>query len=440
MIPQMLVLALVFTLMGVGLGIITGLIPGIHVNTVALLLMVSAPVSLGFASIFAGALSLPASVSSILISCLIVGNLITHSFLDFIPSALFGAPDEETALSVLPAHRMVLEGRGMEAIRLSAGGSIRAVLMALLLLFPAYLFFGPLGGYSAIQPYIAYILMLIVAVLIIGELRKGKRYPVYALLIFALSGIFGWILLEDGVFNAAPMPIEAMRESAPLFAGLTGMFGIAGLLQSLGVAGLEPGDERKSPEQRNMFKSSFIGTAAGALVGWFPGVTSASATILASDISRRTDGEDFIVSMSAVNTSNSVFVILALFVIGKARSGAIGVVKSLTHPAIWSSTSSPPSLMFLLLFSAVISGALAYPLTKIFGYFFLSRMEKADYSRLSAYILLFVLVLVLVLAGPLGLFVASIAAMMGLIPPLTGVSRVHLMGFLILPTIVYFLI
>jgi putative membrane protein len=38
-----------------------------------------------------------------------------------------------------------------------------------------------------------------------------------------------------------------------------------------------------------------------------------------------------------------------------------------------------------------------------------------------------------------GLFVASVAAMLGLIPPLAGISRVHLMGFLILPTMLYFL-
>ena len=195
----------------------------------------------------------------------------------------------------------------------------------------------------------------------------------------------------------------------------------------------------RSREERKMLKSSFIGAVAGALVGWFPGVTSASATVLASDISGKTDGEDFIVSVSAVNTSNAVFVILALFVIGKARSGAMGVVKDLTSPDMWSSLSSPPSLLFLLLFSALVAGAIAYPLTIFFGSFFLPRMERLDYSRISVVILGLVLLLVVLLAGPLGLFVASVAAMLGLIPPLTGTGRVHLMGFLILPTIIYFL-
>ena len=143
--------------------------------------------------------------------------------------------------------------------------------------------------------------------------------------------------------------------------------------------------------------------------------------------------------MSAVNTSNAVFVILALFVIGKARSGSIKVVKELAQPNIWANPSCPPSLLFLLLFSAVLAGAIAYPLTLFFGSFFISRMEKTDYSRLSSLILVFVLALVLILAGPMGFFTASVAAMLGLIPPLTGTSRVHLMGFLILPTIIYFI-
>ena len=439
MVLDMLVLALLFTLMGVGFGIITGLIPGIHVNTVALLLMVSAPLSIGFASHVSEIMSVPPEYAVFLISCLIVGNLITHTFLDFIPSALFGAPDEDMALSVLPAHRMVLEGRGMDAIRLSAGGSIRAVLMALLLLFPAFLFFGPAGGYLFLRPYTAYILILIVSVLIIGEYRKGRMFPVYATAIFLLSGLFGWVVLTGNLFGSEPLIAEPMRESAPLFSGLTGLFGLASLIQSLGVAGLEPGDERDRKSEKSMLKSSLIGTLAGALVGWFPGVTSASATVLASDISRKTDGEDFIVSMSAVNTSNAFFVILALFVIGKARSGAIGVVKALTMPGMWTGSGAPPAFLFLLLFSGVVAGAFAYPLTLLFGSFFLRRMERWNYSRLNTCILLFVLSLILILAGPVGVFVASIAAMMGLIPPLSGVSRVHLMGFLILPTILYFI-
>jgi len=436
---EILILALVFTLIGVLFGIITGLVPGIHVNTVAVILMVSAPLALGFASHVSRYLWVPEEYAVMLISCLIVGNLITHTFLDFIPSALFGAPDEDTSLSVLPAHRMVLEGRGKAAIRLSAGGSIRAILISFILLVPAYVFFGPLGGYDKIVPYMAYVLIAIVSVLIIGECRKGAKYPLYALVIFVFSGIFGWIVLNGALFDTAPVLIEPMRESAPLFSGLTGLFGVAALIQSLGVAGLEPGDERKGDEKRGLLKSSFIGAAAGALVGWFPGVTSASATVLASDISGNTDGEDFIVSMSAVNTSNAIFVILALFVIGKARSGALGVVKSLTGPSLWTDTNSPPSLLFLLLFSAVVAGAVAYPLTILLGSLFLSKMEKTDYSKASVIILLFVLCLIFVLAGPLGLFVASVAAMLGLIPPLTGISRVHLMGFLILPTIIYFL-
>jgi hypothetical protein len=175
MIPGMLLLAVLFTVAGIGLGIFTGLIPGIHVNTLAILLMVSAPVALGIAASTAEYLSLPASTAPALMSCLIVGNLITHSFLDFIPSALFGAPDEETALSVIPSHRMIMEGRGMGAIKLSAGGSIRAVLMSLVLLFPAYIFFSPLGGYSMISPYMAYFLMLISAILIFSEMKKGIK-------------------------------------------------------------------------------------------------------------------------------------------------------------------------------------------------------------------------------------------------------------------------
>jgi TctA family transporter len=42
-------------------------------------------------------------------------------------------------------------------------------------------------------------------------------------------------------------------------------------------------------------------------------------------------------------------------------------------------------------------------------------------------------VVIFVLEGPLGLFVAALATCIGLVPPVAGVRRVHLMGCVLLP-------
>ena len=81
---------------GVMLGSLTGLIPGFHVNNVALILLALSPALLD--------LGIPlASVAAIIVS---TGTV--HTFLNYIPSALIGAPDGDTALSLLPGHRMLL--------------------------------------------------------------------------------------------------------------------------------------------------------------------------------------------------------------------------------------------------------------------------------------------------------------------------------------------
>ena len=431
-----------FTIIGVSLGIITGLVPGIHVNTVATLVLVFSPALIGFSLVFSSIFGMDSGNALLLLSAMIVGNLITHTFLDFIPSALFGAPDEDMALSVLPAHRMILRGEGRKAIFLSATGSLYAVLIAMILIIPAYIFFGVLHGYEKLEPYIPYILMLFVTVLIAEESRKSRKHSLYALAMFIFSGIFGWIVLNGNLFSSSPMLFDDVRESAGIFSGLLGLFGLPALIQSMGITGNLSGASENTGKREggeNDLKHSFLGTISGAFVGWFPGVTSASATVLAANLSGESDEKSFITMMSAVNTSNAVFVILALFVIGKARSGALKVVQSLISPEIWNNPLSPPSAIFLLLFSVSIAAALAYPLTLFFGDFFLKRMERIEYRRMSLIILMFLTIVAIVLAGPMGIYVAAIGAMIGIIPPLIGINRVHLMGFLILPTILYFM-
>ncbi|MDP3486189.1 MAG: tripartite tricarboxylate transporter permease, partial [Methanobacteriaceae archaeon] len=90
---------------GISFGAITGLIPGIHVNTVGAIIFASSAFLLNLFSIE-------------FLCVFLVSLAIAHALLEFIPSMLLGVPDESTALSILPGHQMVLEGRAREAIRL----------------------------------------------------------------------------------------------------------------------------------------------------------------------------------------------------------------------------------------------------------------------------------------------------------------------------------
>ena len=54
------------------------------------------------------------------VAAIIVSTGTVHTFLNYIPSALIGAPDGDTALSLLPGHRMLLSGNAARGVAWSA--------------------------------------------------------------------------------------------------------------------------------------------------------------------------------------------------------------------------------------------------------------------------------------------------------------------------------
>src|SRR3989344_3600744 len=159
-------------LVGVIGGIFSGLTPGIHTNLLVTLLFSISPFLLAF-------------TSPLIISALIVSMAITHTFLNVLPAVYLGAPDSEgKILSVLPGHRMLLQGRGYEAVKLTLLGSFLAIIMGILLT-PLLLKFLP-SLYSSIKSYIGYILVIASLYLV---LRERKKF--WAFFIFMLSGVFG---------------------------------------------------------------------------------------------------------------------------------------------------------------------------------------------------------------------------------------------------------
>ena len=127
---------------GVFLGSLTGLIPGFHVNNVALILLALSPALLD--------LGIPLSA----VAAIIVSTGTVHTFLNYIPSALIGAPDGDTALSLLPGHRMLLSGNAARGVAWSARGSQLGLFLSLPLIIVARIAFGPeLNWYDGMRSW-----------------------------------------------------------------------------------------------------------------------------------------------------------------------------------------------------------------------------------------------------------------------------------------------
>src|SRR3989344_14766 len=121
-------LALVL-LIGIIIGTLTGLAPGIHINLVAAITLSSLP--------------LLAFVSPLSLAVFITAVALTHTCVDFIPSIYLVAPQEDTYLTVHPGHEMLKQGKAHEAILLALLGVIIGLLISLPLI-PFYIFLSPI--------------------------------------------------------------------------------------------------------------------------------------------------------------------------------------------------------------------------------------------------------------------------------------------------------
>ena len=129
--PFSILICVVCSIVGAGMGLFSGLVPGIHVNTLASVMLASYPAMEELLSGIVGEGRAAAAVS-----CCIMSAAVVHSFVDFVPSVFIGAPDSDDHVAMLPGHRLLLQGRGMAAVRAAAVGSLVGASAAVTLAVP----------------------------------------------------------------------------------------------------------------------------------------------------------------------------------------------------------------------------------------------------------------------------------------------------------------
>ena len=442
---DLLVAAAGFAILGTITGSITGLIPGIHVNTIAVW-AISAQGS--FSVMVSCWTGLSPSDGLIVLVIFLVSAMISHEFTEIIPSVFLGAPDPDSSLTVYPGHRLLRRGLGYMAIVSSAAGTVMGALFAILLIVPLRALMGPpLNGYNLVEPFIPYILILIVFFIIMCErktaLGRGWRARVTALGVFMLSGAFGVIVLGSRGLE--------IRSEDTLFPIFTGLFGVSTLIFSLrGKGGRIP--RQKTPtltQTLNTVKfgkkrslKTIISALSGSLVSFFPGVTGAQATSVANLLTGgdASKPESYIHHISVIKISASIFSIMALFTIMKGRSGvAVAISHIVPSLETWSSIIEPPRVLILILFSMLISTLVSFFVLTSAGLIIARNIHKVNPGPLAIAVIIFLLIMVLIFTGLNGLLILGVATSIGLLTQTLGVSRVHLMGVLILPVIIYYL-
>ena len=390
------------TLIGVLLGTLSGIIPGVHANTLAGVLLSLQVALLSFFGplVLAGAL---------------FAALITHTFVDSIPSTFLGIPDADTSLAVLPAHALCLEGNGEEAVRIAALGSACAMVIAVPLSIICFFLL------PALQPYFDWwIGILLIATM--GYMIVTSECPGWALALVCVSGILGIFSLRYAFLSWHTLA----GSSAILMPLLTGLFGISVLITASQGTMPEQHFRGIRMEDRTIMKYSALGTVAGIAVGWLPGLSTASAnSVLASFIGYEKNRRTYILATSAANTSNAFIGLAALFALSRMRNGVMVAISELPLPT-----------MSELTVIGVLAACAAYGITVVLSRS-ASRFNGIDGRLLNRAVIAFIIILCIILTGPFGVVVLILATALGLVPHLVNIPRVFCMGAIIVPVILY---
>ncbi len=389
-------------LIGISAGIITGLIPGIHINLVSALLVSSAAAF--------------SNVPLLYFIVFIIAMSITHTFLDSIPSIFLGVPDPAMALAILPAHRMLLEGKGLSALKYTLYGSLAGLIISVALA-PVLIFIIPLL-YSLLKNYIGYVILFFLLIIFL----KDRKRILISLTVFFLAGIFGIFVLELNLNN-------------PMFHLFSGLFGVSNLLLSLKTTSIP----KQSVEEivikvRHKF-SVFVATLMGIVAGFLPGMGSSQSAILGMSLMKKGDTENpsvFLSFIGGINTVNMFVSMITFYTINKARNGSIIALKDILG-------SISLEILLLLIISSLIVGGLAVIIGIRISKVFSSLMQKINYTKLIITIIVLIILVSFIFDNFLGLLIIVIGTAIGVFTSKIGAAKSYLMGCLLLQILIFFL-
>jgi len=390
-------------LIGIFAGTISGLIPGIHVNMVGL----------GMYLLISN-YNLEDMFSPLALSVFLLSAAITHTFVDFIPSIYLGAPEEGTALSVSIGHQYFNKGLGRKAVILTIYGGL---IGTIILLFVSPLVFIIIPKiYPLIKSLIPYLLIFFLIYLVI---RQEKRKLSIAIIIS--TGVLGLMVL-----NA---PINKMYYLFPL---LSGLFGVSTLILSLENKGKRIKEKNFKLKKEDYYKGSFLGVVGGILAALVPGLGATASGMLVTNITKTIKKDIFITTIGTINTIDAFLSIIAIYLIGNARSGTAVIIDNI----ITITTKEIVIMASVALVVAAISSILTLKILKIYS----QITTKYSHKRTSIFVLVFILIMTIILTNYIGVLILVTSTAIGIYTQTKKINKTILGSVLVIPTILFYLL
>ena len=418
---------LLAVLAGTAIACVLGLLPGLHIYNVMGVLV------LGVLGLAKAGIDVPPEVYIPAMTGMVVG----WSVVNTIPAVLLGTPDESALFTVLPGQKYLMSGRGFEGTMITAVGGLAGAWFLLAVVAPCAPVYLPVAQ-QVLKGHMHWVLWIIITFMLMSEWPKGgnrgpagwaKFYDAWKTLLaglatFLLSGLLGFILL-----TASPVSHEvAFQNIMPAFVGL---FAVPWcLLNMISAADVPPQRLAKSLDLDGdvILRSVWSGGLGGGIAAYFPVVTGGVGGMLAGHACAQREERVFIMGQGVSKFIYYVGAFMLMFVPGLnlTRGGGAWMVKTLYVPAGISD-------YYLVLGSIAVSAGLSYlamePLTRLTVRF----VSRFNYRHVSTVALVVIVLMVLLMTGWIGLFIAAVGTGIGLLPVLFGSRRLNCLGILLLP-------
>jgi putative membrane protein len=226
---------------------------------------------------------------------------------------------------------------------------------------------------------------------------------------------------------------------------LAGLFGLSNIFSSL----IDKTNSASQIPKQNVSKGSRlsksaiafsgIGSLGGFLVGILPGVGAGNiAAIFAMGNGKKGNPEDskqYLMLTSALNTSEAVFSIVALLLIEKSRSGASVAIGQLLHNEKSSITEHTLLSIFITM---LIASVLSFIILQTGKKRIISFFSGLDSNAMNISVALLLLVLIGATTGFWGIIIALTGASLGMLSPLVHVQKSLLMGYFMVPVMLFY--
>jgi len=161
-----------------------------------------------------------------------------------------------------------------------------------------------------------------------------------------------------------------------------------------------------------------------------PSMGPSQAAAVAKELGGRISRSGFLAMIGAIGAGSVIFSTVVLFATGKIRSGAAAAVNELGGLGI--------EQMLIIFAAALASAGFGALVAEAAGIEAAQAIQKFDYRKISAGLLLGMTLVVLLTNGLMGVLLLAISSAIGIFTIASKVNRSACMAFLMVPTIMFY--